>query len=74
MHVLLFITVKFEKIPSVVKDTTHETHTTLFTNSRKRASGFTSGVFQGVFFEPFISSVHYFGIIIKEKGNPFIQG
>ena len=32
------------------KDMTHETHTILFTNSSKRASGSTPGVFQGVCF------------------------
>ena len=55
-------------------DITHETHTIIFTNSRKRASGFTPGVFQGMYFEVFISSVHCFGIIIKEKCSPFNQG
>ena len=49
------------------KDITHETHTIIFTNSRKRASGFTPGVFQGMYFEVFILFVHCFGIIIKEK-------
>ena len=53
---------------------THETHTTIFTNSRKRASGFTPGVFQCVYFEVFISYGHYFGIIIKMKCSPFNQG
>ena len=56
------------------KDITHETHTIIFTNSRKRASGFTPGVFQGMYFEVFISFVHCFGIIIKEKCSPFNQG
>ena len=46
------------------KDITHETHTIIFTNSRKRASGFTPGVFQGMYFEVFILFVHSFGIII----------
>ena len=46
----------------------------IFTNLRKRASGFTPGVFQGVYFVIFLSFVHYFGIIIKEKGSPFNQG
>ena len=55
------------------KDITHETHTTIFTNSRKRASGFTPGVFHGVYFDLFISFVHYLGIIIKKKGSPFNQ-
>ena len=55
------------------KDITHETHTIIFTNSRKRASGFTPGVFQGMYFEVFISFVHCFGIIIKEKCSPFNQ-
>ena len=41
---------------------------------RKRASDFTPGVFQGVYFEVFISFVHCFGIIIKEKCSPFNQG
>ena len=53
---------------------THETHTIIFTNSRKRAIGFTPGVFQGVYFEVFISFVHSFGIIIKMKCSPFNQG
>ena len=56
------------------KDIMHETHTEKFTKSRKRASGFTPGVFQGVYFEVFISFVHCFGIIIKEKCSPFNQG
>ena len=56
------------------KDITHETHTIIFTNSRKRASGFTPGVFQGMYFEVFILFVHCFGIIIKEKCSPFNQG
>ena len=56
------------------KDITHETHTIIFTNSRKRASGFTPGVFQGMYFEVFILFVHSFGIIIKEKCSPFNQG
>ena len=43
-------------------------------NSRKSAIGFTPGVFQGVCFEVFISFVHSFGIIIKEKCSPFNQG
>ena len=43
-----------------------------FTNSRKRASGFTSGVFQDFYFEVFIF-VHYIGISIKEKCSPFNQ-
>ena len=55
------------------KDIMHETHTTIFTNSIKRASGFTPGVFQGVCLELFISFVHYFGIL-KEKCSPFNQG
>ena len=38
------------------------------------ASGFTPGIFQGVYFELYISSVHYFGIIIKEKCSPLNQG
>ena len=46
----------------------------IFTNSRKSAIGFTPGVFQGVYFEVFISFVHSFGIIIKEKCSPFNQG
>ena len=56
------------------KDITHETHTIIFTNSRKRASGFTPGVFQGMYFEVFILFVHCFGIIIREKCSPFNQG
>ena len=56
------------------KHITHETHTIIFTNSRKHASGFIPGVFQGVYFEVFISFPHYFGIIIKEKCRPFNQG
>ena len=56
------------------KDIMHETHTTIFTNSRKHASGFTLGVFQCVYFEVFISFVHYFGIIIMEKCSSFNQG
>ena len=56
------------------KDISHEMHTTIFTNSRKRDSGFTPGVFQGVYFEEFIFVVYYFGIIIKEKCRPFNQG
>ena len=42
----------------------------IFTNSRKSAIGFTPGVF----FKVFISFVHSFGIIVKEKCSPFIQG
>ena len=53
---------------------THETHTIIFTNSRKRAIGFTPGVFQGVYILVFISFVHSFGINIKEKCSPFNQG
>ena len=56
------------------EDMTHETHTIIFTNSRKRAIGFTPGVFQGVCFEVFISFRHDFGIIIKMKCSPFNQG
>ena len=56
------------------KDITHETHTIIFINSRKRASGFTPGVFQGMYFEVFILFVHCFGTIIKEKCSPFNQG
>ena len=56
------------------KDITHETHTIIFTYSRKRASGFTPCVFQGMYFEVFISFVHCFGIVIKEKCSPFNQG
>ena len=56
------------------KDITHETHTIIFTNSRKRASGFTPGVFQGMYFEVFILFVHCFGIIIKEKCSTFNPG
>ena len=56
------------------EDMTHETHTIIFTNSRKRVIGFTPGVFQGVYFEVFISFGHYFGIIIKMKCSPFNQG
>ena len=48
--------------------------TIIFTNSRKRASGFTPGIFQGMYFEVFISFVYCFGIIIKEKCSPFNQG
>ena len=44
-------------------------HTTIFTNSRKRTSGFT-----GVYIDLFISFVHYFGIIIKGKCSSFNQG
>ena len=46
----------------------------IFTNSRKSVIGFTPGVFQGVYFEVFISFVNSFGIIIKGKGSPFNQG
>ena len=46
----------------------------IFTNSRKSAIGFTPGVFQGVYFEVFISFVHSLGIIVKEKCSPFNQG
>ena len=56
------------------EDMTHKTHTIIFTNSRKRAIGFTLGVFQGVYFEVFISFGHYFGIIIKMKCSLFNQG
>ena len=42
--------------------------------SRKRASGLTPGVFQGVYFEVLFSFMHCFGIIIKEKCSPFDQG
>ena len=56
------------------KDITHETHTIIFTNSRKRTSGYTPGTFQGVYFEVLISFVHCLGIIIKKKCNPFNQG
>ena len=75
LNILLFITVKLEKILiGSYEDMTHETHTILFTNSRKRAIGFTPGVFQGVYFKVFISFVHSFGIIVKEKCRPFNQG
>ena len=57
------------------KDITHETHTAILANSRKRVSGFTQGVLQGVYFELFIILwCIYFGIIIKEKCSPFNQG
>ena len=56
------------------KDITHETHTIIFRNSRKHAIDFTPGAFQGICFEVFISLVHCFGIIIKEKCSPFNQG
>ena len=46
----------------------------IFTISRKSAIGFTPGVSQGVYFEVFISFVHSFGIIVKEKCSPFNQG
>ena len=66
---------KFEEnLISSYEDMTHETHTIIFTNSRKRAIGFTPGVFQGVYFLVFISFGYYFGIIIKEKCIPFNQG
>ena len=45
-----------------------------FFNSRKSAIGFTPGVFQGIYFKVFISFVHYFGIVVKEKRSPFNQG
>ena len=54
------------------EDMTHETHTIIFTNSRKHAIGFTPGVFQGVYFEVFISFGHY--SIIKMKCSPINQG
>ena len=38
----------------------------IFTNSRKGAIGFTPSVFQGVYFEVFISFVHSFGIIMQQ--------
>ena len=38
---------------------------------KKTYHGFTPGVFQGVYFELYISFVHYFGIIIKKKCSPF---
>ena len=60
--------------PGCYKDITHQTHTIIFTNSKKRASGFTPVVFQGMYFEVFISFVHCIGIIIKEKCSPFNQG
>ena len=41
------------------RDITHETHTTIFTNSRKHTSGLPPDVFQDVSFELFISYVHY---------------
>ena len=53
---------------------THGTHTIIFTNFRKRAIGFTPGVFQGVYFEVFISFGHSFSITIKKKCSPFNQG
>ena len=46
----------------------------IFTYSRKSAIGFTPGVFQGVYFKVFISFVHSFGIVVKEKRSPFNQG
>ena len=46
----------------------------IFINSRKSAIGFTPSVFQGVYFEVFISFVHSFGIIVKTKCSPFNQG
>ena len=56
------------------EDRTQETHTIIFTNSRKRTIGFTLNIFQGVYFEVFISFGHDFGIIIKMKCSPFNQG
>ena len=56
------------------KDIMHGTQTTIFTNSRKRASGFIPGVFQGAYFELFISFLHCFGIIIKQKCSAINQG
>ena len=41
---------------------------------KKTCQWFTPGVFQGVYFEVFLSFVHSFGIIIKEKRSPFNQG
>ena len=46
----------------------------IFANSRKDVIGFTPGLFQGVYFEVFISFVHCFGIIIKENCSPFKKG
>ena len=57
LHGLYFFEVVFLKI--------------IFTNSRKSAIGFTPGVFQGVYFEVFLSFGHSFCIIIKEKCSPF---
>ena len=39
-----------ENLISSSEDMTHETHTIIFTNSRKRATGFTPGVFQCIYF------------------------
>ena len=60
LHGLYFFEIVFLKI--------------IFTNSRKCASDFTPGVFQGVYFEVFIYFVHYSGIIIKERCSPLNEG
>ena len=38
-----------ENLIGSYEDMTHEKHTIIFTNSRKRAIGYTPGVFQGVY-------------------------
>ena len=40
---------------------------------KKTYQSFTPGVFEAVYFEVFISFVHCFGIIIKEKCSPLYQ-
>ena len=59
-----------EKLIGSYKDITHETHKTIFTNSRKRACGNIPGTIQDALF---ISFMHAFGIIIKTRYSPFNQ-
>ena len=49
-----------ENLIGSYKDIAHETHTTVTTNTAKRASGNTPCVFQDVYFDLFISFVHDF--------------
>ena len=60
-----------ENLIGSYKDITHETHTIIFTNSRKRASGLTPGVFQGMYFEVFISFRALFWHHYKGEMEPF---
>ena len=67
--------VKLEKIRSVVIKIyiTHETHTIIFTIQENVPVVLAQMSFKASL-SKYISFVHYFGIIIKEKCSPFNEG